>query len=111
MPYYLFQVSYKPEQLKALIEHPQDRSVAARKSIEAHGGKLHEFFYAFGEYDAVVTCEFPNNESAAASVLAIASTGGFSKFQTTVLMTMDEALKAMDKAGSVKSGYKPPAGS
>lgn len=108
MPYYLYQVSYKEEQYKALIAHPQDRSAQARKVIEAHGGTLHHFFFAFGEYDIVALSEFPDNESATAAALTVASTGAFSKFKTTVLLSSGEAEAAMRKAGSIQSGYTVP---
>jgi len=108
MPCYLLQASYKDEQYKALTTTPQDRSVQASAVIEAHGGKLREFFFAFGDYDIVAITEFPDNESATAAVLTVVSTGAFSKFKTTVLISADEAKRAMKKAGSVKSGYKTP---
>ena len=108
MPYYLYQVSYKDEQFKAMIQTPQDRSLQASKLIEAHGGKLHQFFFAFGDYDVVAISEFPDNETATAAALAVASTGAFSKFKTTVLIGPEEAQRAMSKAGSVTSGYQTP---
>ena len=110
MPFYMFQVSYKDDQYKALVETPQDRAAQASKVIEAHGGKLHHFFFAFGDYDIVALSEFPDNESATAAVLAVVSTGAFSSFKTTVLISTDEAQRAMKKAGSVQSGYQPPSG-
>lgn len=108
MPCYMYQASYKAEQYKAMIEKPQDRSVQASKVIEAYGGTLHQFFFAFGEFDVVAISEFPDNESATAAALAVASTGAFSNFTTTVLITPDEAMRAMTKAGSVQSGYQVP---
>jgi uncharacterized protein with GYD domain len=108
MPYYMLQASYKDEQIKALTQTPQDRSVQASAVIEAHGGKLREFYFAFGDYDIVAISEFPDNESATAAVLTVVSTGGFSAFKTTVLISADEAKRAMKNAGSTKSGYKAP---
>ena len=108
MPCYMYQASYKAEQYKAMIEKPQDRAVQASKAIEAHGGKLREFFFAFGEFDVVAISEFPDNESATAAALAVASTGAFSNFTTTVLISSEEAQGAMKKAGSVQSGYQTP---
>ena len=48
MPFYLFQASYTPTALKAMVENPQDREAAARPLIEAVGGKLHNLFFCFG---------------------------------------------------------------
>jgi uncharacterized protein with GYD domain len=41
MAYYLFQASYSPAALAAMVEKPQHRKAAARPLIEAIGGKLH----------------------------------------------------------------------
>ena len=51
-------------------------------------------------------CEFPDNASAAAVAMAVGSSGMFSKFETTVLMTTAESMEAMKKAKSVS--YAPP---
>src|SRR5690606_34848835 len=52
MPLYLTRFSYTPATWAKLIEHPEDRRNAATQYIEAVGGKLHGFWYAFGEHDA-----------------------------------------------------------
>ena len=41
--------------------------------IEAVGGKLHGFWYAFGEYDAYNLWEAPDNVSMAAVAMAISA--------------------------------------
>jgi uncharacterized protein with GYD domain len=65
MPYYLFQWKYKDRAIQAMIETPQDRSAELRKAVEAFHGRMHQFFFAFGEYDGLSIVEFPNNESCA----------------------------------------------
>ncbi len=109
MSFYMFQWRYKEAALKAMVRHPQDRSEAARKAIEAYGGKLHHFFFSFGEYDGVAISEFPDTESATASALTIGAGGAASAIKTTVLISTKEAMGAMEKAGTVQSGYAPPA--
>jgi uncharacterized protein with GYD domain len=106
MTYYLMQVSYNGSGVKALVEHPQNREDAARKGIESLGGKLHAFYFAFGAYDLVLISEFPDNATAAATAMAVGSSGLFSKFETTVLMTTAESMAAMNKAKSI--AYTPP---
>ena len=66
MPHYLLQWAFKDPQIKAMKDNPQDREPEARKVIEGCGGKLQSYFFAFGEYDGVAVCEFPDNESATA---------------------------------------------
>jgi uncharacterized protein with GYD domain len=110
MPFYMIQGSFKEEHTKALVDRPRNREGAAREFIESFGGKLHQYFLAFGEYDVVVIAEWPDNETATAAVLKTMSTGVFSKAQTTVLMTGGEAERSMKKANTTKTTYKPPAG-
>jgi uncharacterized protein with GYD domain len=51
MPLYLTRFSYTPETWAKLIQNPEDRREAAKEYIEGVGGKLHGFWYAFGDYD------------------------------------------------------------
>ncbi len=105
MPTYLVQVSYSAEALAALIKHPQNRADAVRKPIEKLGGKSGPFWLAFGDYDIVGTVEMPDNTSAAALALAFAAGGGCRNVKTTPLLSVEEGLEAMKKAGTC--GYKP----
>jgi uncharacterized protein with GYD domain len=80
----------------------------ARTYIEAAGGKLHGFWYAFGEYDAYNLWEAPDNVSMAAVAMAISGGGALSKYETTVLLTVEETMDAMARARDI--GYHPPGG-
>jgi uncharacterized protein with GYD domain len=75
--------------------------------IEAAGGKMPHFFYAFGEYDVVIIWEAPDNATAASVAIAGAGGGALAKVNTTVLLTPEEGLEAFRKAGAV--AYTPPA--
>ena len=74
--------------------------------IEANGGTLLGFYYAFGEYDAVVIMEAPDNVSISALALAVAAGGAIKDGKTTVLMSPEEGLEAMRRAS--ETGYRPP---
>ena len=102
MPMYLTRFSYTPEAWSKMIENPEDRRAAATKYIESVGGKLHGFWYAFGEYDGYNLWEAPDNVSMSAVALAIGAGGALSKVETTVLMTVEETLDALRKASSVR---------
>lgn len=86
-PLYLTRFSYTPATWAKLIKNPEDRRVAAKQSIEAVGGKMHGFWYAFGAHDAYNLWEAPDNTSMAATAIAIGAGGAISSFQTTVLLT------------------------
>ena len=108
MPRYLIQFCYTQRSMKALVERPHDRTDAAQKSIEGFGGRLLFYGYCFGEWDGLAIVEFPDNESAFASLLAINAAGALTKTQTTALLSTEEAVRSMKKAGTTKTGYTPP---
>ena len=51
------------------------RAKAFGTLIESRRGKPREHLYTLGEYDIVMVTEFPDDETAAAAVLALASLG------------------------------------
>jgi uncharacterized protein with GYD domain len=108
MAHYLVQVSYNNQGIADLVNNPQDRSTHIGSVIESLGGRMESFYHAFGDYDAVVIAELPDNVSAAAIALAVGAGGAMRSYKTTVLVTTDEAVEAMRKASTV--GYRPPSG-
>ena len=106
MPLYLTRFSYTPATWAKLIKNPEDRREAAKQYIEAVGGKLQGFWYAFGDHDGYVLWEAPDNVSMAATALAIGAGGALSSLNTTVLMSVEDTVAAMKKASSIK--YRPP---
>jgi uncharacterized protein with GYD domain len=106
MAYYMHQVSFTPEAWAKMIREPQNRESAIRPMIEKLGGRLIGYWFAFGESDAVVITQMPDSVSAAAAALAATSGGAVKALKTTVLMSVDESMEAMRKAGS--AGYRAP---
>ena len=110
MAFYLYQLSYTPEAVKALIANPTDRKAAASQLISGLGGTLHHLFFAFGTYDVVCLIEGPDDKMMAAGALAVAASGTVASASTTKLMTAEEAMEAMKIAGKATGSYKPPMG-
>jgi uncharacterized protein with GYD domain len=106
MPIYLTKFSYTPATWAKLIAKPEDRRKAAQSYIESVGGKLHGFWYAFGTHDGYTLWEAPDNASMAAVALAITGGGALGSLETTVLLTVDETIDALRKAGQI--GYRTP---
>jgi uncharacterized protein with GYD domain len=106
---YLSKFSYTPETWAKLVANPEDRREAAKSYIESVGGTLHGFWYAFGTHDGYNLWEAPDNVSMAAVALAISGGGALSSFETTVLLTVEETLEALHKAGDVR--YRAPGAS
>jgi uncharacterized protein with GYD domain len=106
VPLYLSKFSYTPETWARLIDNPEDRRKAAQSYIESVGGKLHGFWYGFGTHDGYNLWEAPDNVSMAAVALAIGAGGALSTFETTVLLTVEETMEALRRAGQVR--YRAP---
>ena len=106
MPLYLSKFSYTPETWARLIGNPEDRRKAAQAYIESVGGSLHGFWYAFGTHDGYTLWEAPDDVSMAAVALALSGGGAISSLETTVLLTVDETIEALHKAGDIR--YQPP---
>ena len=60
----------------------------------------------FGDHDAYALYEAPDNVSMAATAVAITAGGALSSLQTTVLLTVEDTLAALEKASSIM--YRPP---
>src|ERR1700723_4111750 len=95
MPKYLTMVSYTPEGIKGLVkEGGTARRAAVEKMLHKLGGRLEGFYFAFGDNNAYVISEGPDNATAAAISLAI--TPGALRTKTIVLLSpeeVDEAVK------------------
>jgi uncharacterized protein with GYD domain len=69
------------------------------------GGALESFHFAFGDVDAYVICDLPDDGAAAAVSFAVSS-GGTVGIKTVKLMTVEE----IDAALKRKVDYRPPGG-
>lgn len=101
MALYMFQGAYTPEAWTTMTKNPQDRSIVLAELIQKLGGQQISFYYCFGEYDVLVIFKAPDDMTAAAIVLAAISPGHAKTSKTTKLLTVQETIEAMHKAGSV----------
>ncbi len=110
MAFYLYKASYSTEAIKAMVAQPQDREAAARQIIEALGGTLHHFFFALGDCDIIAIIEVPDDTAIVAGSMIIGASGSFASISTTKLLTMSEAMEAMNKANAAARSYTAPTG-
>ena len=73
-----------------------------KKFLQKLGGRLEGFYFAFGDNDAYVISEGPDNATAAAISLAV--TTGAIRTKTIVLLTPEEVDLAVKKGVD----YSPP---
>jgi uncharacterized protein with GYD domain len=104
MAKYLFEANYVGEGTKALLKDGGTARVeVAKKLMQSLGGSLESFYFAFGDIDAFIVAELPDDASAAAAALT-ASASGAVKINTRVLITPGE----IDAAGKLGVEYTPP---
>jgi uncharacterized protein with GYD domain len=104
MPKYLLTARYNAEGVRGVMkEGGSKREAAARALVKSLGGKVEAFYFAHGDIDAVVICEFPDAASALAGVMAVNATGLVTA-STTPLIT----AKEIDEAATKSPKYRGP---
>ena len=104
MPTYLWSASYTADGTKGLMkEGGSKRRAAVQQMVEKAGGKLHAFYFAFGDADVYGIAEFPDAATAVAVSLAVNASAAVT-IKSTLLMTAEE----MDAAAKKAIGYRPP---
>ncbi|MEC7837159.1 MAG: GYD domain-containing protein [Chloroflexota bacterium] len=106
MAKFLVKASYSAEAWSNQIDNPQNRIEIVGKQMEAMGCKLIQGYLAFGEDDLVIIVEAPDNVTAAAMLIKVASSGAISNISTTVLIDPEDGVDAIKKAGDFN--YTPP---
>ena len=104
MPTYLWRGSYTPEGTKGLLKDGgSKRRDFVQQMVAKAGGKLHAFYYAFGDADVYAIAELPDSATAAALSLAVNASGAVN-LHSTPLLTPEE----IDAATKKTVGYRPP---
>jgi uncharacterized protein with GYD domain len=98
MAKYLIHANYVGDGVKGLLkEGGSSRRAAVEKALGSVGGSVEAFYYAFGETDAYVIVDVPDNASMTAIALTVAASGIIA-IKTTVLMTPEEVDEAVKKS-------------
>lgn len=108
MPYYLVQASYVPAAFSGMIQSPPPQARMLESVADKLGGSLQGVWLAFGEYDLVAICQMPDDESMAAFSMAMSAGGQWKAIKTTPLLSWEEGMHAMERAG--KEALVPPGG-
>ena len=104
MPKYLFEASYTPDGVRGLKDAgAASRAKAVDEMVTALGGSLESFHFAFGDVDAYVVVDLPDDEAAAAAAFTVGASP-MTKVKTIKLLTLEEADAAIGRSVS----YRPP---
>ena len=101
MPHYMIQFTYTPETWAKLSKNPENRAETVKAQVEKLGGHLIAFYFSFGEYDGVIISELPDASAAAVASIAGNAAGHLKTIKTTLLVTAEEGMEIMRKAGSM----------
>jgi len=102
MPKFLIHGSYTAEGLKGLQKDKgSGRKAAISAATEGLGGKLEAIYYTLGKDDVIVIVDLPDHVTASALSLA-ASASGLVHTSTTVLLTIEEVDKALQRSVSYR---------
>jgi uncharacterized protein with GYD domain len=104
MPKYLFEAKYTPEGVRGLKEAgASSRAEAVTDMASGVGGTLESFHFAFGDVDAYVVVDLPDDEAAAAVAFTVGASAT-TTVRTVKLLTLVEADAAIAQSVS----YRPP---
>lgn len=104
MPKYLLEAKYTPEGVRGIKEAgASSRAKAVNDMANGLGGSLDSFHFAFGDVDAYVIVDLPDDEAAAAAAFTV-GTSTTTQVKTVKLLTLDEADSAIARAVD----YRPP---
>ena len=101
---------YTPQALNNIIENPTtNRSEAAKKAIEAAGGKLISCYATPSEGPGIlVILDMPDGGAAAVVSGVVVAAGVLQNVKPTRLLTHAEVVQVRQKSVQVRDAYKPP---
>lgn len=104
MPKFLVHATYTAEGARGVLKDGgSGRREAVEKLLASVGGKLDAFYFTFGDDDAILIVDFPDNETALAVGMAVGASGAV-RSRTTVLIPIDE----VDRAAKRRLAFRPP---
>ena len=107
MSLYLFRFKLSNDAFAAYVKEPSDREAAARKLIEAAGGKLHNYYYSVSTAETIAITEI-DAESMAAVEMVTMSSGVFTSLEGIEIIDSKSMTAAMETANKVVSAYQAP---
>src|SRR4029450_11113925 len=93
----------KGEAIARAMEQPSDRVMGVSKAVESAGGKLEAYYLMFGQYDGFVIVDLPDSRAAAATSLAVSSTGAFEHLETHELIEAEDLNPILEQAKGITS--------
>lgn len=108
--HFCFSGQYTPQALNSIMENPTvNRYEAAKKLIEAAGGKLISMYSTPADGPGVMAIfDVPDPAAAAAISGVVVASGAIHNVKLTRLLTQDEVMHVRQTAAKIRGSYKPP---
>jgi len=108
--HFCFTGEYTPRAINSIMENPNtNRYEAAKKLIEAAGGKLVSMYSMAADGPSVmVIFDVPDPSFAPAIVGVVVASGAIHHPKLTRLFTQDEIKQVRQNANKLKGAYSPP---
>jgi len=107
MARYLATLELTSDAFKGFIQNPSDRKEAARPLFDSIGGEIEHYWYSVGENTVyVVFTATEDDVDLQAIIMAVMASGIARSSKMSRIMTAEEGVAAMKKAGEVT--YTPP---
>lgn len=104
MPKFLVHATYTPEGARGILQGGGSaRRTAVEELLTSVGGKLEAFYFSFGDEDAILIIDLPDNEAALSIGMAVGASGAV-RSRTTVLIPIEE----VDRAVKRQVHFRPP---
>lgn len=108
MGHYLIEVGYTSDAWSSQLQTKANVVDRISPALKACGAKLECIYYAFGDVDLIAVIDFKTPEDAAAFALAVGSSGALRMYRTTPLLSVEQGITSMKKAGAIREAYSPP---
>lgn len=108
MAKYMVLFNFGSDAIRRFVASPSDRAAVVRGLVESVGGSLECYYWMFGQYDGMAVFELPDADTAAATILAIVSSGAFTRLETHELIEASDLTSIAERARGI--AYQPPGG-
>jgi len=108
MAKYMVLFNFGSDAIRRFVARPSDRAAVVRGMVESVGGSLECYYWMFGHYDGMAVLELPDADTAAATILAIVSSGAFTRVETHELIEAGDLTSIAERARGM--AYQPPGG-
>jgi len=108
MPTFIITGNYTQSALKGMLAKPSDRAEAARRIVEATGGKLVAWYATTGPRDFLIIIDADDVTDVLAGLMVTGASGAVSNMQTERAFTGEELMRVQKRAGEITTSYSAP---